>query len=108
MITTKELQFPVSLAVYPSPEDQLEISRLMAAAIVNPSFCQQLLFDPELAIELGYQDETFILSDAARYLVSSIHADTVAEMAQQIVQAFGTGIPVQSLTFTPVPEYIGT
>ncbi len=107
MITTKELQCSVSLMVSPSAEDQFELSRLLAAAVVNPSFCRQLLADPEMAIENGYQGETFLLSDAIRYLVMSIHADSLAELAGQIIQALGFGLQTQSSSFAPVPDFIG-
>jgi len=107
MITTNELQCPVSLMVSPSLEDHHELSRLLAAAIVNPPFCNLLLVDPKLAIENGYQGETFLLSDAERYLLLFIHADSLAELASQIAQAFGLGLNTQSYSFAQVPDFIG-
>ena len=108
MITANELQRPITVIATPSQEDQLELSRLLAAAIVNPSFCHLLLVDPELAIKTGYQDENFALSDSARYLLSFIHVDTLPEMAQQIAQSLSPGALTQSLTFAPAPDFIGT
>jgi len=108
MLTTQELQCSVSLMVPPSLEDHLELSRLLAAAVVNPSFCHRLLEDPKLAIENGYQGETFLLSDAARYLFSLIRADSLAELAQQIAQAFGLGLHTPLSTFAQMPVFIGT
>ncbi len=107
MITTKELQYPVSLMVSPSLEDHLELSRLLAAAIVNPSFCRLLLVDPKLAIENGYQGETFLLADAERYLILSIHADSLAELTRQIAQTLGLGLHTQSSSFAQAPDFIG-
>jgi hypothetical protein len=107
MITTKELQTPVSLMVSPSSEDHLELSRLLAAAVVSPPFCQQLLVDPKQAIEDGYQGETFLLSDAERYLLLFIHADSLVELARQIAQAFKLGLNTQSYSFAQAPEFIG-
>ncbi|HEY5270790.1 MAG TPA: hypothetical protein VII97_10665 [Anaerolineales bacterium] len=107
MLTTTELQYSVSLMVSPSQEDHLELSRLLAAAIVNPSFCHLLLDDPKLAVENGYQGETFLLSDAARYLLSLIRADSLVELARQIAQAFGLGLNPQSSSFAQAPAFIG-
>jgi hypothetical protein len=107
MITTKELQFPVSLMVSPSLEDHLELFRLLAAATVSPPFCQQLLIDPKQAIENGYQGETFLLSEAERYLLLFIHADSLAELARQIAQAFGLGLNTPSYSFAQAPDFIG-
>jgi len=106
MITTTELQRPVSMMVSPSLEDHHELSRLMAAATVSPSFCDLLLVDPKLAIENGYQGETFLLSDAERYLLLFIHSDSLAELAGQIIQAFGLGLNTQSYSFAQAPEFI--
>jgi len=95
------------MMVSPSLEDHLELSRLLAAAIVSPSFCNLLLVDPKLAIENGYQGETFLLSDAARYLLLLIRADSLVELAQQIAQAFGMGLHQQSSSFAQSPVFIG-
>jgi hypothetical protein len=105
MLTTTDLQNSVSMMVSPSPEDHLEVSRLLAAAVVNPSFSQLLLVDPKQAIENGYPGETFQFSDAARYLLMLIRADSLVELAQQIAQTFGIGLNKQSSSFArqPVP-----
>ncbi len=107
MKTTKELQLPVSLAVSPSLEDHLELFRLLAAAIVNPSFRNLLLIDPKQAIDNGYQGETFLLSDAERYILLFIHADSLAELARQIAQAFRLDVNTQSYSFAQAPVFIG-
>jgi hypothetical protein len=107
MIATQELQCPVSLMVPPSLEDHLELSRLLAAAIVNPSFCHLLLVDPKLAIENGYQGETFLLSDAERYLLLFLRADTLTELARQIAQAFGMSLNKPMPSFAQAPGFIG-
>jgi len=106
MFTTTELQFSVPVMVAPSLEDNLEVSRLLAAAVVNPSFCQMLLVDPQQAVENGYQGETFLLSDAARYLLQLIHADSLVELAQQIAQTFGVSLQKQSSSYTQSPVFI--
>ena len=107
MITTKELQYPVSLMETPSVENHLELARLLAAAIINPAFCRLLLIDPKQAIDSGYQGETFFLADAERYLLLSIHADTLAELAQHIVQALDMSLRALSSSFAQRPDPIG-
>jgi hypothetical protein len=107
MLTTQDLRCSVSMLVAPSPEDHLELSRLLAAAVVNPSFCSQLLVDPQTAIEHGCHGETFVLSDAERYSLLSIHADSLAELAQNIVQAFGLDLHPALPTFAQAPVFIG-
>jgi hypothetical protein len=92
MLVNTELLYSVPLLVSPSLDDHLVLSRLVAAAVVSPSFCHLLLEDPQQALENGYQGETFLLSDAARYLLLYIHADTLAELARQITQALGMGL----------------
>ena len=107
MITTEKLQYPVSLMDVPSLGDHLELARLLAAALVNPAFCRLLLVDPKLAIENGYQGETFVLAESDRYLILSIRADSLVELTQQIVQALGLGLQTQSSFFARVPDFIG-
>ena len=93
--------------VTPGAEDHLELSRLLAAAVVNPSFCSQLLVDPQAAIENGCHGESFNLSDAERYSLLSIHAGSLAELAQDIVQAFGLDLHPSQPMFAQAPVPIG-
>jgi hypothetical protein len=105
MLTSPELQYSVSMLVSPSLEDHLELSRLLAAAVVNPSFCRLLLEDPQQAIDDGYLGEIFCLSEAERYLLLFIHADSLAGLARQITQCLGMGLPVPAPAFTRVPDF---
>jgi hypothetical protein len=107
MLTTQDLQCSVSMTVSPSMEDHLELSRLLAAAVVNPSFCSQLLVDPQAAIDNGFRGESFFLSDAERYSVLSIHADSLADFARQIIQACGLDLHPSQPTFAQAPVFIG-
>jgi hypothetical protein len=106
MLISNELQYSVPTLISPSLEDHHEISRLMAAAVVSPSFCQLLLVDPKQAIENGYQGETFTLSDSALYLLLFIHAESLADLSGQIAQALGMGLPIPSPVNTRVPDFI--
>jgi hypothetical protein len=107
MLTTTELQYSVPRMVSPTLDDHLELSRLLAAAVVNPSFCHLLLVNPQQAIENGYQGETFLLSDVERYLLLFIQVGTLADLARQIAQSLGMGLPVPSPSYARVPDLIG-
>ncbi len=107
MLTTQDLRCSVSMTVSPSMEDHFELSRLLAAAVVNPSFCSQLLVDPKSALDDGYHGESFFLSDAERYSVLSIHANSLADFARQVIQACGLDLHPCQPTFAQVPAFIG-
>jgi tetrahydromethanopterin S-methyltransferase subunit C len=89
MLATQTYKIPVSLTFQDPLENHLEICRLLAAAVVNPGFCQLLLTCPELALEHGYQGELFSLDEQERALVISIRAASLAELARQIGRALG-------------------
>ena len=99
MIETKTYQPPISMMVRGLSSDRLELSRLLAAAVVNPKFCHQLLEEPEQAIGNGFQGETFSFTDEERDLVMSIRADSLAGLANQLARTFNEPIlmnrPVQ-------------
>ena len=94
MLETKTYQPPISLMVRGLSSDGLELSRLLAAAVVNPKFCHLLLKDPELALDTGFQGETFSLTDEERDLVRSIRADSLADLASQLARTFIEQIPM--------------
>ncbi len=67
MLATTTYQSPITLA-FPehANNDRMELSRLMAAAIISPKFCNLLLRDPDMAIKTGFQGEEFSFSDGER------------------------------------------
>jgi len=89
MIYTKTYQVPLSLEVRQSSDDHLELNRLLAAAVVNGEFCRLLLDDPALALQDGYQGESFLLSEEERALILSIRADSLTDLARELVRTFG-------------------
>lgn len=95
MLYTNPLTF--HLAAQEPSEGHLELSRLLAAALVNPAFAHLLLDDPEAALRQGYQDETFLLSEEERALILSVRADSLSQLAQILVRTLDKGGPV------PVP-----
>jgi hypothetical protein len=68
-----------------------DLSRLFAAAVVSPDFCQRLLTNAAEALEAGYDGTTFSLFPAEKALVLSARASTLADFARQVV----SGQPVQ-------------
>jgi hypothetical protein len=71
-----------------------DLSRLFAAAVVSPDFCQTLLHDAAAALATGYMGHSFALSAAEESLVLSIEANTLADFADQVV----TGKTIQGDT----------
>ena len=81
--------YPLMLAVQEQAGEHLELSRLLAAATVNPEFENLLLNEPQIALLAGYQDESFCLSPEERDLILSIRAGSLAELAGILVQTLG-------------------
>lgn len=68
-----------------------ELSRLVAAAVINRRFRRLLLTKPAKAVECGYNGESFRLTPAERQLIFAILAQppgskvkTLEEFAQQL------------------------
>jgi hypothetical protein len=105
MIETKIYNPPISLLTRNlSNHGRMELSRLLAAAVINPGFCLLLLEDPEMALEAGFQGETFSFTKEERDLIQSIQADSLAGLAGQLVRTFGDHlhIPVNHPVQVPV------
>lgn len=86
---------PLSLAVQESVEARLDLSRLLAAATINQEFERLLLDDPLTALQQGYQEEKFLLTNEERDLVLSIRANSLPELAQILVRTLGKREPVR-------------
>jgi hypothetical protein len=65
------------------------LSSVFAAAVVNQSFREMLLRDPETAIQRGYLGRNFSLSREETYLLVSINANSLTDLAKQVVQTLG-------------------
>ena len=61
------------------------ISRLLAAAVINQSFCDLLLAHPTQALDQGYCGEEFALNGNERNLILSIQAKDLSDFALQIL-----------------------
>jgi hypothetical protein len=62
-----------------------EISRLLSAAVVSPRFCKLLLSDPETALRVGYQSESFHLSPEEKLWVLSTRAENLSDFAAEMI-----------------------
>jgi hypothetical protein len=74
-------------AVATRPDQHSEgLNRLIAAAVVNQTFCDTLLNTPEFALENGYFGEKFNLEDYEKALILSIEAEDLSDFANQITE----------------------
>jgi hypothetical protein len=97
---------PLILTVRESADERLDLSRLLAAATVNPDFERLLLDDPQAALQQGYQDEKFLLTDEERDLVLSIRADSLSELAQILVRTLGEYEPARLHYPAQIEQYL--
>jgi hypothetical protein len=95
MLPTRTYQPTLSLVYQDQPDDRLELSRLMAAAVISPTFCDLLLKDPDQAIRSGFQGEDFSFSSGERDLILSIRASSLADLASQLSRTFEENFPLR-------------
>jgi hypothetical protein len=67
--------------------NQVELSRLISAAVINEKFRQTLLENPAKALVAGYGGETFHLASEERIRIMSIRATSLADFARQLTQS---------------------
>lgn len=72
------------LSVAASPRNKTGISKLFEAAVINRQFRQLLLSQPELALQQGYQGNSFDLTREEQALIISIRANSLPDLAQQV------------------------
>lgn len=65
------------------------ISNVFAAAVVSRSFCSLLLNSPDQALKQGYMGQSFGLNAEDAALIVSIRAQTLPDLARQVVQTLG-------------------
>lgn len=61
-----------------------EISRLLAAAVINQGFCKLLLSSPGKALADGFNGEKFRLPEEETRRVMAIRARSLADFARQL------------------------
>jgi hypothetical protein len=85
-MTTSTLQAPIPLVISTQPSGpHPEISRLLAAAVVDRKFRQCLLQDPVRALNKGYRGKRFAFTKSERDLICSVQAQSLAELAEQLI-----------------------
>ena len=66
-----------------------ELSRLIAAAVVDRKFCELLLENPAVALESNYGGESFHLTHVEKELVLSVQYPTsLADFAAQLTNNY--------------------
>lgn len=86
-----EIKSKPSVILFPEADPpRLELNRLLAAAVVNRQFCQLLLNDPAAALAEGYLGEAFRLAEEERRLLLALRAESLPELAQQLLDALHT------------------
>ena len=85
MLTTTSLKKTAPLAMNPASL-HAGLSSVFAAAVVSRNFCRLLLSDPEQALRQGYMGKSFALSPEDASLIVSINAQSLPDLAQQVVQ----------------------
>ena len=66
------------------------ISNVFAAAVVSRGFCSMLLSSPDQALKQGYMGQSFGLSPEDSALIVSIRAQSLSDLARQVVQTLGS------------------
>jgi hypothetical protein len=86
MLSTQTFNTPLFVAQ--APTSRSELSRLLAAAVVNHQFRYMLLNDPALALDTGYLGEAFLLTNEERSMIMTIRAETLTDLANQLTTRF--------------------
>ena len=66
------------------PSHTPEYSRILSAAVINSGFRGMLLANPAKAVSGGYSGEKFNLDQTTQKRLSSIHATSLADFANQL------------------------
>ncbi|MBI5033336.1 MAG: hypothetical protein HZB51_22680 [Chloroflexi bacterium] len=66
--------------------NQTDLDRLVCAGVVDEQFRALLVRDPLRAVEEGFYDEVFHLTDAEQLLLANIHATDFDEFVREIAR----------------------
>ena len=84
MLATQQSQLFLPRRQAEPPGDHIGLGHLLAAAVVNRQFREMLLEDPETALQRGYLGQRFNLSREERERLTSIRAQSLADLAKTI------------------------
>ncbi|MCE7988476.1 MAG: hypothetical protein DYG89_45540 [Caldilinea sp. CFX5] len=75
--------------------NNVEINRLLTAAVVNRRFCRLLLSNPLAALTGGYRGEAFNLNPGEVKRISAIRATSLRDFALQLLVTLETDNPTE-------------
>jgi hypothetical protein len=87
------------------------VTDVLSTALINETFRELLLTDPERALDEGYLGEPFHLTLADRQRILAIQADSLEELAAQIAQLYTESqdtqvdLDIHLQANSPVPLY---
>jgi len=84
MLAIQQSQPFLSLRQAEPPRERIGLGHLFAAAVVNRQFREMLLDDPEAALQRGYLGEGFELSREERERLTSVRAQSLADLAKTL------------------------
>ncbi len=85
--TYQKTVLPIRVAK--SSRNNIGLSKLFEAAVINRQFRQLLLNHPEIALQQGYMGNTFELTSEEQALIVSIRANSLTDLAQQVNKVLG-------------------
>jgi hypothetical protein len=88
MLKSDSLVAQLPLTMNPA-QTHTGIDGVFAAAVISRSFCRMLLSDPEQALRQGYLGKSFAISPEDSALIVSINAQSLPDLAQQVVHTLG-------------------
>ena len=88
---TLDVFAPTQLNIAHRKTEMDGLSRVFAAAVVDRQFCEALLREPTQALANGYLGQSFPLSEQEQTLITSIRAETLADLAKQVNRALNNG-----------------
>jgi len=84
MIAIQQRQLFSSRRQVEPPRERNGLGHLFAAAVVNRQFREMLLENPEAALQRGYLGERFELSREERERLTSVRAQSLADLAKTL------------------------
>lgn len=74
------------VTIQTTPRDQVEVNRLLAAALISSQFCNLLLKDPARALKQGFAGEHFSLSSDEQDFILSVRASSLQEFVTHVCE----------------------
>ena len=93
------------MAVQKVSQEQTEVNRLLAAALISKQFCNLLLKDPARALQQGFAGEHFTLSTDEQDFILSLRAGSLQEFVADVCEHLSARYRVAQVG---LPEDINT